>query len=85
MLLLKHAKVDVENGTQTVSGAKAWVGATDATLIHMVAQGKVRTDGLRDSQVVPEKIRAFGLQGTLKIKPSWTDVSGEKGLALSVG
>lgn len=88
MLLLKHAKVDLENGTHTVRGAKAWVGATDATLIHMVAtvHGKaVRTDGLRDSQVVPEKIRAFGLQGTLKIKPSWVGTDGEKGLSLSVG
>jgi RecA-family ATPase len=83
MLLLKHAKVDIENGTQTVRGAKAWVGATDATLIHMVASGKPRTDGLRDSQVVPEKIRAFGLQGTLKIKPSWVDINGEKGLSLA--
>lgn len=85
MLLLKHAKVDLENGTHTVRGAKAWVGATDATLIHMGVSGKQRTDGLRDSQVVPEKIRAFGLQGTLRIKPAWTGTDTEKGLALSVG
>lgn len=84
MLILKHAKVDTEHGTHTVRGAKAWVGATDATIFHMGTPTK-RVDGLRDSQLVPEKVRAFGLQETLKIVPSWTGDLDGKGLELSVG
>jgi RecA-family ATPase len=82
VLALKHAKIDIENGTYTVRGAKAWVGATDATLFHLAVPGKPRTDGLRDSQIVPEKIRAFGLRAALKIKPSWVEVNGERGLSV---
>lgn len=84
ILILKHARVDNESGTHTVRGAKAWVGATDATIFHMGLGGAPRADGLRNSQLVPEKIRAFGLQSTLKIHPEWVDQEGEKGLQLDV-
>jgi RecA-family ATPase len=85
MLVLKHAKVDQEHGTHTVRGAKAWVGSTDATIFHMTVPGKERLDGLRDSQLVPEKIRAFGLQATLRIHPTWIGPQDDKGLQLEVG
>lgn len=83
LLILKHAKVDNESGVHTVRGAKAWIGATDATIFHMGVAGGPRTDGLRDSRLVPEKIRAFGLTSTLRIKPQWVDSQGERGLELS--
>lgn len=83
ILILKHARIDSDAGTSTVRGAKAWIGATDATIFHMGIPGGPRTDGLRDSRLVPEKIRAFGLTNNLRIKPQWIESQGERGLELS--
>ena len=85
LLLLKHAKLDYEDGHHSIRGAKAWIGATDATIYHLALPGRPRKDGLRPSKLEPGKHRAFGLQDPITIWPRWTqDSLGHKGLLLSI-
>ena len=84
--VLKHAKFQTPNQHQgsirrTIRGAKAWLGAVDQTMYHIAARGRPRTDGLRQTILVPDKSRAFGLKRNIKIVPSWTDTL-PKGLLL---
>lgn len=81
-LIVKHAKLDHEDGHRRIRGAKTWVGSTDATLFHLASPGRKRNDGLRASCLEPEKVRAFGLRHPLRIIPSWTGTDEQKGLTL---
>lgn len=71
MVVLKHAKViqHDEEQVRTVRGAKAWLGALDGTLYHSLPPGQPRKDGLRNTRLEQDKIRAFGLRSKLKIIP----------------
>jgi len=82
IILLKHAKFTGEDhARRTIRGAKVWLGATDATYFHVLNRGRARVDGLRGTQIIPEKSRAFGLRGIIRVKPKWEDHGG-KGLSL---
>lgn len=85
MILLKHAKFthDVEE-RQTIRGAKTWLGECDHVIYHKACAGKPRTDGLRNSRLVPDKTRAFGLRKELVIVPHWIGkTDDDKGIELS--
>jgi len=82
-LILKHEKMNDEIGhRRTIRGAKAWLGAADQVLYHVVARGRRRRDGLRKTKLVPDKIRAFGLRHALLLDPSWSGTQ-PKGLILN--
>lgn len=68
-LILKHLKIDKDTGAADVRGAKAWNGAVDAIWHHRFRRGQPRKNGWRNTHIVPEKTRAFGLRDTLKITP----------------
>jgi len=77
MYVLKHAKIDDdEQYRRTVRGAKTWMGQSDAVLFHHADRGRPRNDGLRQSVLEPDKVRAFGLRNRVKIIPSWTPAPG---------
>lgn len=61
--VLKHAK------DGRIRGAKAWEGMSDQVIIHSRMKGKQRTDGYRNTKIVPFKRRTFGLLQALKITP----------------
>lgn len=82
-LILKHAKLDHADGQRRVRGAKTWVGSTDATLFHTAVVGGPRKDGLRTSRLEPDKVRAFGLRGYLRIVPRWVGNGDQRGLVLN--
>lgn len=83
VILIKHAKFTGEDhARRTIRGAKVWLGATDATYFHVLNRGRARSNGLRGTQIIPEKYRAFGLRAIIHISPNWTDVGG-KGLILN--
>lgn len=83
IILLKHAKfLGEDHGRRTIRGAKVWLGATDATYFHVLNRGRKRANGLRGTQLIPEKHRAFGLRYYLGISPEWVDHNG-KGLKLN--
>ena len=71
--ILKHARLDTEAGKWTVRGAKAWVSATDATLMHSRYKGQARTDGLFNTQLSPVKRRVYSLSQELIIRPKVTE------------
>lgn len=84
MILLKHAKFSHDTTErQTIRGAKSWLGEADCVIYHKLAQGKPRSDGLRDCRLFPDKVRAFGLRTELKIVPSWIGDGSEKGIILN--
>ena len=68
MILLKHTRRD-EEGNISIRGAKAWVGASDGMWIHHANKGRKRKDGLRNTFIRPEKVRAYGLPFEIKIEP----------------
>lgn len=68
-LLLKHLRIDPATHYADVRGAKHWKGAVDAIWYHTFSPGRPRSDGWRNTRIRPEKVRAFGLHETLKIKP----------------
>ena len=88
MLVLKHARLmgggnDGEQGHHKVRGASAWIGETDATLIFRpLHTGRPRKDGLRETVLEPDKVRAFGLGNPLRITPAWNSPD-RSGLLLS--
>jgi RecA-family ATPase len=85
MLILKHAKLDSDQGKMIVRGAKAWVGETDATWMHGVTEGRPREDGLRNTNIRPEKVRAFGLRSALYLQPRWVGPDNARGIELELG
>ena len=92
ILLLKHAKLVTQERADdeapvrhTIRGAKTWSGELDGTLFHVARPGRPRKDGLRPTQLEPDKIRAFGLQETLEITASWTREVRPRGIRLGVG
>ena len=84
MILLKHAKFSHDTTEkQTIRGAKSWLGEADCVIYHKLAQGRARTDGLRDCRLLPDKVRAYGLRTELKIVPSWIGEGMERGVILN--
>lgn len=80
--ILKHAKTRTEKGQiRTVRGAKVWKDMSDGMLFQVKAGGRPRKDGLSLTRLVPDKIRAYGLQQPIYITPKWTD-SKKSGLML---
>ncbi|KKL98275.1 hypothetical protein LCGC14_1826000 [marine sediment metagenome] len=75
MLMLKHTKKD-DYGNIILRGAKAWVGASDGMWIHHAKGGRKRRDGLRNTFINPEKVRAYGLPYEIKIMPERTSRGG---------
>ena len=73
--ILKHAKFQDgshEPGVRrTIRGAKAWLGSVDQVLYHIRQRGRPK-EGLSTTILVPDKSRAFGLKGFIKVTPSWT-------------
>lgn len=84
-LVLKHAKIHEDPSYhRTIRGAKTWLGQVDGTWFHQVhpSGGRPRNDGLRQTVLIPDKIRAFGLRQSLCITPSWTAMVEPRGIAL---
>jgi len=83
-LLLKHEKQrDDTSHRRTIRGAKTWLGSCDQTLYHVIPRGaRRRKDGLRRTQLEPDKLRAFALRSRLSIEPEWSEAS-PKGLILN--
>ena len=75
--ILKHAKFQDgshESGVRrTIRGAKAWLGAVDQTVYHIVARGRPPAHGLKQTILVPDKSRAFGLKRNIRISPTRTE------------
>lgn len=75
IIVLKHARIvqDSMDGRykQTIRGAKAWAGASDAMWFHLRTVGRPRQDGLSNTTITPQKVRAFGLRQDIHIRPSW--------------
>lgn len=81
MIIIKHTRTtDEEHKTRTIRGAKIWLGALDGVIYHSFPPGQPRKDGLRNSRLIPDKVRAFGLKEAIKITPKWH----ENGILLSV-
>lgn len=81
IVVLKHAKVQDEKGhRRTIRGAKTWLGSVDSVLFHSYNVG--RPGKLRQTLLTPDKVRAFGLDHSIKITPSWTAADEPKGLVL---
>ena len=80
-LVLKHAKIQGEDGSYSLRGAKAWMGQVDAIMYLRRREGRPRKDGLNTTMLTPGKTRAFGLRQTLIIHPTRT--ADGRGIALS--
>lgn len=78
MIMLKHTRKD-DKGNIGIRGAKAWVGMSAGMWIHHAGGFRKRKDGLRNTLIRPEKVRAYGLPYEIKIVPSRTP---QKGLRL---
>lgn len=70
-IILKHEKQrDDTQHRRTIRGAKAWLGAVDQVIYHVIAPGaKRRKDGTRKTRLEPDKLRAFALDHTIEIDP----------------
>lgn len=86
MIVLKHSRLPHDKQTErTIRGAKTWLGELDGVIYHVGVKGAPRKDGLKDSSLIPGKVRAFGLRDTLKIRPDWTTENNEnRGLILGL-
>lgn len=83
MVILKHTKFTHDSNEQrTIRGAKTWLNELDGVMYHVRVPGGKRIDGLRDSQLIPDKVRAYGMRIPLKIHPSWSGSEAEKSLVL---
>ena len=85
--ILKHAKFQTGGGhggetRRTIRGAKTWLGAVDQVLYHIRRPGRPGKDGLRDTLLVPDKSRAFGLRNNILIRPEYVGEEPSKGLIL---
>ncbi len=73
-VILKHAKTRTERGQiRTVRGAKIWKDQSDSMLFQVKAGGRPRKDNLSLTRLIPDKIRAYGLQRPIYITPRWVD------------
>lgn len=73
-MAIKHAKTRTEKGQiRTVRGAKVWKDMSDSVLFQVKLGGRPRKDGLSGTRLVPDKVRAYGLQRPIYIDPVWTD------------
>lgn len=73
-IVLKHAKTRTDKGqVRTVRGAKIWKDQSDSVLFQVKAGGRPRKDGLSLTRLIPDKVRAYGLQRSIYITPRWTD------------
>lgn len=72
-LVLKHLRFDADTHRVDVRGAKHWKGAVDAIWYHLFTRGPRRADGWRNTRIVPEKGRAYGLRDELVIRPEHVD------------
>lgn len=74
-LVMKHAKTRTEKGqVRTVRGAKVWKDQSDGLLFQVKANvGRPRRDNLSLTRLIPDKVRAYGLQRPVYITPEWTD------------
>lgn len=74
-LVLKHAKTQVEKGgKRRMRGATMWQSLADSVMFQVRCQGRPRKNsGLSLTRLVPDKTRAFGLDSTIYITPSYTD------------
>lgn len=70
-IILKHERQrDDTTHRRTIRGAKAWLGAVDQVLYHVIAPGaRRRKDGTRKTRVEPDKLRAFALDHVIEIDP----------------
>ena len=78
--VLKHAKFQTGGGQQgqtrrTIRGAKAWLGAVDQVLYHIRRPGRPQRNGLKDTLLIPDKSRAYGLKRNIHVMPSYTETS----------
>jgi hypothetical protein len=75
-LVLKHTKILAEGATHTIRGAKGWLNMTDQLIFHLGVKGRpsraLAADRLKQTRLVPEKVRAFGFKQELLITPSFT-------------
>jgi hypothetical protein len=81
-IILRHANTFLVNGVRTARGAKTWIGSTDATWFFVGEQGGRRKDGLRNTKLEVAKVRAWGLENTLHIKPERLGAKNEDGIRL---
>lgn len=73
-LLFAHAKVGKDaSGRRTMRGAKAWRNYADGVIFHVKVQGRPRKGGLHLTRFVKDKVRAYGMDSSVYITPSWTD------------
>lgn len=85
--LLKHAKFQTGGGhggpqvRRTIRGAKSWLGAVDQVLYHIRRPGRPLKSGLRETLLIPDKTRAYGLRGNIRVIPSYLETA-PKGLVL---
>jgi AAA domain len=68
-IILKHLRIDAQSGKADMRGAKFWKGTVDAIWYLRRSAGRPRRDGLVNTFLEPEKVRAFGLTNTLVITP----------------
>ena len=80
-LVLKHAKIQGEDGSYSLRGAKAWMGQVDAIAYLRRHEGRPRQDDLNTTILTPGKTRAFGLRRSLTIHPTRT--ADGRGISLS--
>ena len=69
LLVLKHAKMTGGKKHRSIRGAKTWIGECDSALYLISRAGPPRADGLKNTMLLAEKIRAHGLRQEIRIKP----------------
>lgn len=73
-VILKHAKTRTEKGQiRTMRGAKIWKDQSDGVLFQVKGGGRPRLDGLSLTRLIPDKVRAYGLQKPIYITPRYID------------
>lgn len=72
-IVLKHARIRVDATRRTMRGAKAWQSAVDNVLFQVKGKGKPKRDGLSLTRLLPDKVRAYGLQRPIYISPRYVD------------
>lgn len=72
VVVLRHAKTTKdESGRRTMRGAKTWRNQSDQVIFHVRRRGRPRDGGLYLTELVPDKVRAFGLRDVIQLTPSW--------------
>jgi len=76
IIVLKHGKRDRETGELSARGSKAWHGVCDAVWSLSRSSGApIMSHGeiLHETNLHGEKVRAYGLRGSIRIIPRYTD------------